>query len=337
MNTNFIEAINKFDKCKVLVIGDIMLDVYEYCLTSESRTLTSEKPGKLAYKSQKSINVLGGAGNVAMNLSSLNANAILCGVIGNDGNCQTVYDLIEYNKITHIIIKDKSRPTTTKSRLYIDDEYILRRDNESSEKISKHISHELLKQIEQLLPEIDAVILSDYNKGMFTEYNSQNIIAYCKDKNVPVIVDFKPINKDLFIGADIMAPNENEAKELYPEFQNEPLVYAVNHIHEILKCNSTIITLGANGICGQSNGKFNGRCDYTFNCPGIEVEAKDAVGCGDTVRAVLALGIACGLDLREAACLANYAGAIVVQKPLTASITKQELIDFVNNIKLICY
>lgn len=320
----YLDAIEVFTSFKVLVIGDIMIDIYENCNTSESKLLYSEKPGKRAYLLQKAIKVLGGAGNVATTLSSLGVQTSLLGVSGNDENYFKIRELCELNLIDHFVVRDSSRPTTIKNRLYIDDEYLLRRDDEKAHKIDREISSVLMRGILHHIPNVNAVVLSDYNKGVFTEANTQEIIKECKMHKIPVIVDFKPVNKLLFAGADVISPNENEARELYSEFALNNLELGSKKILELLKCDSIVITLGKNGLCGYDNNGF-------FYVPGIKVKAYDAVGCGDTVRAVLALGLCSKLDLSDAAELANYAAAIIVQKPLTSTLSKVELTTFVTD------
>jgi D-glycero-beta-D-manno-heptose-7-phosphate kinase len=318
----FADVIDMFPSFNVLVIGDIMLDTYEYCLTSESRFLHSEKPGKRAYKSQKAVKVLGGAGNVAVTLSSLGAKTYLIGITGNDENYFKIRELSDASNISHFIVRDPSRPTTTKRRLYIDDEYILRQDNECADKIDKETSATLMREILYRIPMVDVVILSDYNKGLFTELNSPEIIRECRMHNIPLVVDFKPANKSLFAGADVISPNENEAKELLPSFSFQDLENSVRKLYDLLYCNALVVTLGDKGLCGFDGSDF-------FCVPGIKVNAHDAVGCGDTVRAVIALGISSKLSLNDAAGLANYAAAVIVQKPLTSTLTRLELLTFI--------
>lgn len=321
-NELLINAINNFQNIKALVIGDVMLDVYEYLLTSESKPLHSEKPDKRAYKSQKAVRTLGGAGNAAANLASLEVKTTIVGITGNDEYYFVLRDMCDKSGISHILIRDSKRPTTIKNRLYLDDQYLLRRDDESTEKIDNETASTLLREILTVIPKVDVVILSDYNKGIFTERLSQDIINECKLHSVPVIVDFKPANASFFKGADLIAPNLNEAKELQPDFSIKDLETGLNKIYEQLQCKAVAVTLDENGIAG-----FNGK-DY-FHVHGHKVQAMDAVGCGDTVRVGFALGVSSGLSIEGAAELANYMAAVIVQKPNTSSITIEELIAFI--------
>ena len=315
-----LDAIDRISDVRALVIGDIMLDVYEFCRTEESKPIDSEKPGKRAYKAQETIKVLGGAGNVAANLASLGVHTSLVGMTGSDEHYFKLRELAAKQQIRHFLIRDGARPTTTKVRLYLDDEYLLRRDSESIDKIDNETSATLVNEALRELPEIDVVVLSDYNKGVFTEANGQQIIKECRMHAIPVIVDCKPPNRAAFVGADIIAPNYAEAAMMVSGFSLETLESGCRQLGELLQCLNIVVTLGVNGVCGCS-------ADGFFRIAGNRVEAVDEVGCGDTVRAGLAIGIALGLSLQQAAELANDAAAVIVQKPATALMKLQELRD----------
>jgi D-glycero-beta-D-manno-heptose-7-phosphate kinase len=318
-----IDAINKFNSINALVVGDLMLDVYKFCLSSESKVLESEKPGKRAYRINKSIKALGGAGNVASNLSSLGVKTSLISITGNDENYFKIRELCDCESINHYIVRDFSRPTTIKTRIYLDNEYLLRLDDENDKKVDNETTGTLLSKMLHVLPKMDVVILSDYNKGIFTEYNSQRIIRECRANSIPIIVDFKPGNKELFSRSTILCPNETEAKAMLESFNFINLQESMEKLYKILKCDSLVVTLGENGICGINGNEY-------FYIAGNKVKALDSVGCGDTVRAALALGAASNLSLKDALILANDTAGVIVQKPATASLSKNELIDFIS-------
>ena len=336
------EVIDRFPELRVLVVGDVMLDVYEFCRTGDSKPIDSEKAGKRAYKAQETIKVLGGAGNVAANLASLDVRTTLVGVTGDDEHYFRIRDLADGLSIRHGLIRDGSRPTTTKARLYLDDDYLLRRDTESTGRVDDRISAALVKEVLRTLPETDVVVLSDYDKGVFstgsggtghigtgitgtgnTDTGSAGqIIRECRLQEIPVVVDFKPGNREAFAGADIIAPNAAEAAELIGGFSLDRLETDCRRLHALLGCGNTVVTLGEHGLCGVGPGGF-------FHVPGHRVEPLDKVGCGDTVRAGLAIGTALGLSLEEAGELANDAATVIVQKPATSVLSRRELRDFV--------
>lgn len=321
-----IKQIQRFATMKVVVLGDVMLDVYEFCSTQASKPLNSEKPGKRAYTAQHTVRALGGAGNVAANLASLGVSASLIGVTGNDGRYFTMQQLSDELGVRHCLIRDRGRPTTTKNRLYIDDEYMLRRDDESTAPIDHETGMTLLNELLCELDGAHAVILSDYAKGVFSEEIAQQVIKACRAKGVPTVVDFKPANRGLFFGASVIAPNSQEAEAILPGFNagvdsGADAASTLEKLHAVLRCERLVVTLGSRGICGFDDAGY-------FHVPANKVTEVDAVGCGDTVRAVLAVGHALGFSLRDAASLANDAAAVIVQKPATAMVDQSELTAF---------
>lgn len=318
-----LSAVSSFAGMKVAVIGDTMLDIYDFCSTADSKEIPSEMPGKRAYRAHKSIQVLGGAGNVAANLASLGVDTELIGMVGNDGYAVTLRGVADAQGIRHRLIVDPSRPTTLKMRVYIDDEYVLRRDDEADDDASALISSAACQEVEEIVDACDALILSDYDKGFLTPTAARGIIETASTRHVPVIVDFKPSNRARFQGATIIAPNQLEAVELAGDFPlDDRLQERTLALHATLACANTVVTLGARGVCGTDGSTF-------FHVDGSGVPVVDTVGCGDTVRAVLALAHARGLALDVAAELANDAASVIVQKRATALMTSEELTAYI--------
>jgi rfaE bifunctional protein kinase chain/domain len=320
-----INTIQQFKDLNVLVLGDVMLDIYDFCYEKHSKPIDSEMPGKRAFTAHESIKTLGGAGNVAANLASLHAQTSLISVTGDDGHHFTLQTIADSIGIRHTLLRDKNRHTTMKMRIYVDDSYLLRRDDETTDEIS----HEMAASIwSEFLFEIDhcnAVILSDYDKGFFTHDLAQKIITFCSQRSIPVIVDFKPPNLHYFKHAHIIVPNEKEANSIQPGFIGTPTLNTeMNRLHSYLRSKNTVVTLGGKGLCGYDGSGF-------FHIPGNNVRVVDAVGCGDTVRAALALGAALGLHLQHAGELANDAAAVIIQKRATATISPDEIIQFIRS------
>lgn len=304
---------------RILVAGDVMIDVYDFCYTAQSRP-SPESPDKLVYTAHRSEKMLGGAGNVAANLASLGVESTFLSLCGDDGNALEVRRLCDRSKVAHRLIKDESRPTTIKTRMYIDDHYVLRRDDEQTHKVSSEASAEIAREFEQVLDQVDAVILSDYNKGFFTAENAQAMIALCRERSIPVVVDLKPPNASIFSNATVVAPNLKEAREICSEFDPYKKETALLQIHDLLGAENVVVTLGSEGMLvydGQAASHVSGR----------KVTAIDPCGCGDTVRACLTLGLVAGLDLVDAAAFANYAASLAVQKLGTATLAPTELLE----------
>lgn len=320
-----IRTVKQFEKAGVLVLGDVMLDIYDFCHEQDSKPIDYEMPKKRAYRAHESIRTLGGAGNVAANLASLSSTTGLIGVTGDDGHCYSLEQIADKAGIMHGLVRDFTRPTTVKTRLYVDDVYRLRRDEEATHKVSPELADTIYQRFESTVDRYNAVILSDYNKGFFTQKLAHRIINTCTERDIPIIVDFKPVNASCFRGATIIAPNEREADALQPGFADaDDLQSRTKLLYQSLECTNLIVTLGAKGICGFDGVSF-------FYVAGNKVQVVDAVGCGDTVRAVLALGAALGLALRETAELANDAAAAIIQKRATSTISPKEVIRFIES------
>lgn len=295
-----------------------MIDVYDFCYTEHSRP-SPELPDKRVYTAHRTEKMLGGAGNVAANLASLGVETTFLAICGDDGNALEVRRLCENSTIGHRLIKDESRLTSIKTRLYIDDHYVLRRDDEQTHKVSPESSAEISREFGKVLDQVDAVILSDYNKGFFTAENAQAMISLCRERSIPVVVDFKPPNASIFSHATVVAPNLKEAREVSSKFDPYQKESSLKQIHDQLGAENVMVTLGAEGIL-----VYDGR--NASHVPGLNVEAVDPCGCGDTVRACLTLGLVCGLDLVDAAALANHAASLAVQKLGTATLVPEDLL-----------
>ncbi len=303
---------------KILVVGDLMIDVYDFCYTEQSRP-SPERPDKRVYTAHRSERMLGGAGNVAANLASLKVNTSFLSICGDDGNAMGVRRLCEASGIDHHLITDPSRQTTIKTRLYIDDHYMLRRDDEDTHKVSAEISASLIQAFSSCLDSVNAVILSDYNKGIFTQENAQAFIDECRKRAIPVVVDLKPANAAIFANATVVAPNLKEARQICPGFDPYQKETSLKLIHDVLKAENVVVTIGQDGILVYDE-------TGATHVPGCSVTAVDPCGCGDTVRACITLGLVSGLTLAESAELANYAASLVVQRLGTATLSPEDLL-----------
>ena len=229
-----LNVVARISDLRVLVVGDVMLDVYEFCYTEQSKPIQSEKPGKRAYKAQQAIRALGGAGNVAANLAALGTHTSLVGITGNDESHFALREQAEKHGISHFFVRDSSRPTTTKIRLYLDDDYLLRRDAESAHPVDRETSATVVNETVRELDQHDVLVISDYNKGLFTKENSAQLIKECRLHKVPVVVDFKPDHRELFSGAYLMAPNQAEAAAIIGSFSTEGMEADCRKLHQAL-------------------------------------------------------------------------------------------------------
>lgn len=304
---------------KILVVGDLMLD--HYVIGSCSR-ISPEAPVQVI-EAQSEENRLGGACNVAHNLASLGAHVELCGVIGEDHNGQKLLSLSQTKKIgTDLVIASSSRPTTQKSRILVSNQQILRIDYEEKKELDKEILERIFSCIANKIETFDALILSDYGKGVLTHAMTQKLIELaCKNK-IWVLCDPKGSDYSKYKGATLLTPNKKEAFEATGiEIRDHvTLSKALTKLKEECDLRYSIITLSEDGI---------GLLDQHMEViPTQAQEVYDVTGAGDTVIASLAYALSCGKSIQDACAFANIVAAIVVAKVGSAVATQEEIKSF---------
>lgn len=309
-----VEAVKKFNGKKIAVVGDIALDYYVFGKVSR---INPERPGYPLLTVEREEHRLGCAANVAMNLASLGAEVSLYGWIGKDDNGKRIWEECQKNNIRLFCVKrDK---TITKQR-WIEanhNDYLGRADfgEDKIEVIDEKQGDELFNNL--ILEGFEAVILSDYNKGMFKGNLSRRIIDWANAHNVLTVVDPKPVNAMRFSGASLIRPNLSEAREIIGE-KEENMELLAKKLKDKVQSKEVVVTCGSQGIIVENGGFHN-----------IKTKARqviDVTGAGDTVAAVLTLALLSGADLVQAAKIANYAAGIVVEKQGTATVNSIELI-----------
>jgi len=221
------------------------------------------------------------------------------------------------------------RPTTVKTRVVAQGQQVVRFDREETGPPSSGTLDLLLAYLEEHLHDFDAVIVSDYAKGVISEQLMTRLhqllvgIRMQEDRPLPLIVDPKPMNLHMFIGATIMTPNHHEAEKMSGMVvtDEQSLQAAARHIREEIDCKALLITRGEAGMALLQED------DTMVTIPTMAKEVYDVTGAGDTVAATLALGLATGCSMKDAAVLANYAAGTVVGKVGTASVSGAELQD----------
>lgn len=300
--TNTIESVlDKFTGKKILIVGDLILDKYIY---GEITRISPEAPVPIVQIDEE-YSELGGAGNVAANVAALGGEVFFFGFIGKDREGETLKDLFAKKKIAMFLEENQS--TITKTRILGKQQYILRIDKEEiKEKIfSKKMKDEMLSKAE----ECDIIIISDYAKGTITK----DLMDLLKRFNKKIIVDPKPKNKELFHDVLAIKPNEKETFEMSPADNIEESVRTLKN-----QLNTDIIsTLGERGMLIYS--------DKIEMIPTFAREVFDLSGAGDTVIAALAMSLASGATLEEAAIISNHAAGISVEKRGTYAVTLNEL------------
>ncbi|SDK39576.1 D-alpha,beta-D-heptose 7-phosphate 1-kinase /D-beta-D-heptose 1-phosphate adenylyltransferase [Methylophilus rhizosphaerae] len=302
----------------VLVIGDVMLDRY---LIGEVNRISPEGPVPVVLiKSEQQR--AGGAANVAANLALLDIHTRMIGLVGDDNEGALLLTAMQAHGIdTQAMIRTAVRPTIAKTRILGGHQQMLRLDQEITTELSISESLAVDQAIQAALKQSPAlVILSDYAKGLLTEDICQAVIHYCRDNNIPVLVDPKGRNYHKYRGATALTPNKKETAEACDTHVNDAaLIDKASALKSSLALDFLAVTRGEEGITLIS--------DHTAHLSATAKQVFDVSGAGDTVIATLAAGLMHGLSPLESLSLANVAAGVVVGKVGTVPITKADLVD----------
>lgn len=308
-----------FYKVRILVVGDIMLDRYAW---GHVRRISPEAPVpvvKLVHTSE----TLGGAGNVAGNLTALGCQTTVIGLCGRDERAAALKRLLGQKNIHDKLIEDESRPTTTKTRIMADKQQVLRLDEEDAHHPSSKQVQQVKAHLTEELKHCQAVILSDYGKGLLSSGALiREIIETVRFHHLPVLVDPKGGQWERYQSATCITPNtaELEAAAGIPLDGDESLLIAqARRLRQRFDLEYLLVTRSAQGMC------VVGPDDAVIPIAAQAREVYDVSGAGDTVIATLAAALAAGADFVEAAQMANTAAGIVVGKLGTQPILQSEL------------
>jgi D-beta-D-heptose 7-phosphate kinase/D-beta-D-heptose 1-phosphate adenosyltransferase len=299
---------------RVLVVGDVMVD--EWIWGSVSR-ISPEAPVPVVAVSDHSF-TLGGAGNVANNLRALGAKVTFVGAVGADGFAHFVTDLLADEGIgSEGLVTISDRPTTRKTRVVAHNQQVVRADWEATSPLDAADRLKLAKIVAREAAAADAVVLSDYAKGLFSRDLVEAALA------CPIVVaDPKPQNLELFAGVTCVAPNAQEAEQAtgIAIRSDASLERAGESLLRELRCRYVVITRGEHGM------SLLGRDGEKLHIPSVARTVYDVSGAGDTVTAMLSLGLAAGAPIELALQLANFAAGAVVEKLGTATASSAEIV-----------
>lgn len=314
--------VDQFGSRGVLVVGDVMLD--EYVSGSVNR-ISPEAPVAVV-DVRETEHRLGGAANVTNNVRALGAHAFLAGVIGEDGMGRMMRERIAATGVDDsAVVVDATRPTSVKTRVIAQKQQIVRYDRESRAPIAADVARRLMERITAILPKVQTVVLSDYAKGVLSPELVASVIAACRAAKKPVLVDPKTRNFESYKGATVITPNYKEACEaaslvagIHVDGQAD-LERAAHTLIGKMGIESLVVTKGEDGMYVFTPGSA------PLHIPTAARDVYDVSGAGDTVVATLALALAAGAPLTEAAMLANHAAGVVVGKFGTATVDTDEL------------
>ncbi len=256
------------------------------------------------------------------NIHALGGNVDVCGVIGNDdAGRQLVHMLRQQGIHTDGLIVEHNRPTTIKTRIIAHSQQVVRFDREAKSSIEKETHQQIYAYVkQQVLDGLDAIVLSDYCKGVVTKGLVRDIVTLARKHKVVVSVDPKISHFNIYSGVTILTPNTKEASlgSKIDINDEKSLLRAGKQLLNRLKCNAVLITRGEHGMSLFERGGIT-------HIPTVAREVYDVTGAGDTVISVLTLAMAAGASLGDAARLSNFAAGIVVGIVGTATVKPEEL------------
>jgi D-beta-D-heptose 7-phosphate kinase/D-beta-D-heptose 1-phosphate adenosyltransferase len=309
-----------FDRCRILVVGDLMLD--EYVWGSVER-ISPEAPVPVLSVTSEEF-TLGGAGNVAKNLAVLGARVAVAGVVGKGADGRKLREgLAGIGADVEAVVEEPGRPTTRKTRVMAERQQVLRIDRETVQAISSRSADSLIRKVKERLPAADLLLISDYGKGVVTRRVVSELAAAAKAAGKIAIADPKGMDYSKYAGLTLITPNKKEAALASGiEIRDEADLFAAGaRLLETVAVEKLLVTCGRDGMVFFERDaeplKIGTRARQVF----------DVSGAGDTVAAVLSLGLAAGFGYADAIRLANTAAGVVVGKVGTATVTRAELLE----------
>lgn len=323
---NILSLFDKFSQKKILIIGDVMLD--DYIMGKVSR-ISPEAPVPVLDIQSRHV-CLGGAANVALNVQSLGAKAILGSIIGEDKKSAEFLELLESENLSNEgIITSEDRIQTVKYRAIGNNMQLLRLDNEITTPLNEKDEKKFLSHLLNIIDKqkVDAVIFEDYDKGIITKNIIKEIVSSANKKSIPVMVDPKNRNFLNYKNIKIFKPNWKELKEgllLTENWHDKNTLEKIQDFMKQQQHENLLLTLSHEGvlICQMRNDNFTYK-----HLPAHLRNIADVSGAGDTVISVAALSLALGLDMEDVAILSNLAGGLVCEEIGVVVVNKQKFTE----------
>jgi len=315
---SLLKQIEKFPQARIMVIGDIMVDHFIWGKVSR---ISPEAPVPVVNVTSESLR-LGGATNVVHNLHTLGGKVYTAGVAGNDEmGRKIIHDLRTLSISTEGIIITTDRPTTVKTRVIAHNQQVVRFDRERISPLNSDSNQRIIDYFKRNLANIDAVIISDYGKGVISNELMRGVLTLSKKENKIIVVDPNVEHMDFYVGVTMITPNQNEAGEALGMkiSTDEDSFKAATLLRKKIGCESVLITRGEHGMTLLEK---NGSC---IHIPTLADEVYDVTGAGDTVVSALTLSLTTGASQKVSALIANYAAGVVIKKLGTASVNREEL------------
>jgi len=321
------EITDNFGQARVLILGDIMLDEYMY---GSVERISPEAPVPVVDVSSSKI-LLGGAANVAANICSLGGEALLIGTVGEDEAAVKISQLLKSKNISdELLVTDLTRRSTIKTRIIAHSQQIVRADREDRHEVNAEVEKQILKRFLSVADDIQAVIISDYGKGVITLSLLEKLMTICLERDIYVAVDPKETHFNNYKRVSIITPNHHEAGFAYGRrIQNEEdLLEVGNGLMNRLQTKSILITRGPDGM------SLFTADSAPRHIPTFARKVYDVTGAGDTVIASFVVATCAGADPIEAAVISNTGAGITVGEIGTATVTVEQLrTELERNIK----
>ena len=304
---------------RIVVVGDVMLDEFLWGRVSR---ISPEAPVPVVEVTRQSFH-LGGAGNVAANVRALGGEATLVGLVGQDAaGASVAAALSEAGVQPRLVVSEGGRPTTVKTRIVAHHQQVVRADREESGDVEGAAGAAILEALREALAGCDALVVSDYQKGVVTPALLRRALPLARRRRIPVLVDPKLRRFPLYRGVTVVTPNQLEAEQATGlRLRDErTLAAAGRRILSLLSCRAALVTRGEHGMSLFERGRA------PLHVEAAAREVFDVTGAGDSVIATMALALAAGASLAEAAMLANEAAGVVVGKLGTAQASPAELL-----------
>ncbi|NGX30939.1 MAG: Bifunctional protein HldE [Chlamydiae bacterium] len=299
---------------KILVIGDFILDTYTH---GNIERISPEAPVPILH-TQREESRLGGACNVALNLKTLSTDVEVIGAVGKDRQGQMLKSLLEQQGLNVDKLLERNVPTTTKNRLIVQGQQILRIDHEEAKFLTISEENAVIELFKESLDDVDVVVFSDYFKGFLTKRLLKEALQICKERQVISIVDPKGHDFSRYRGASLIKPNEKEAYMAARAQREEPIENVAKTLFEVACMDSLFITRASKGISVFHRNEHQHFASEIY-------EVKDVTGAGDTVCAMLSFCMAQNWGLDVAAELSNIAAGMSLEHVGCKSISLSEL------------
>jgi D-glycero-beta-D-manno-heptose-7-phosphate kinase len=313
------QLLKKIARLRILVVGDVMLDHY---IWGDATRISPEAPVPVVDIARDSWTA-GGAANVALNIASLGARCTVAGYIGRDAAGEQLAGILHEHKVDTLAVPGNAA-TIVKTRVLVQHQQLCRLDREGPPSAYEVSGPQIEALLKRPIAGCDAVILSDYAKGILTDELVARVTKLARAAGKFVALDPKPKRNLKFHGLDLLTPNKRESLQLagleLPPQAPYPAAEVCARLHERFGTRHLVITLGEEGMLLCTDGRIDRRI------PTAAREVFDVSGAGDTALAALVLALAAGASLEKAAAFANAAAGVVVAKLGTATVTPRELI-----------